>query len=217
MRTSPPIAYLRLRTATAPKLGQRAEGSITYVLLTDTNRQQLYLSLTGNDAGGYFSREIVPLAAIEACLAGHDALQPFPSKRLHSAFAIGRSSNNAPFLCAVMRHLGLLQAAHGKPFQHAISDDWAEWITAQLASPGEPYTPELPVTDKATKAATTAVDPDVAPTDLPKISRKARRQQAQADQRSKAGEVDPGGEAADRAETAEPADATEAGSDAPAE
>ena len=190
MSTSLPTTFLLLHSAVAPKLGLRSSGRIGYQLLTDTDRQHLYLALTDNDGGGYFSREIVPFAAVEACLDGHDASQPFPSKRLFLAFQ-GRSSNNAPFICAALRDLGLLQAAPGKPFQHAIADGWAGWIEAQLARPGEPYT--LPVADKA-KPAVAAVEPDPAPDVPPKVSRKDRKRQAQA---AKAGIVADGADASD--------------------
>ena len=176
MSTSLPTTFLLLHSAVAPKLGLRSAARIGYQLLTDTDRQHLYLALTDNDGGGYFSREIVPFAAVEACLDGHDACQPFPSKRLVASFQ-GRSSNNAPFLCAALRDLGLLLAAPGKPFQHAVADGWAGWIEAQLARPGEPFTP--PVADKA-KPAVAVVEPDPAPAGLPKISRKDRKRQAQA-------------------------------------
>ena len=190
MSTPLPTTFLRLHSAVTPKLGLRSAGRIGYQLLTDTDRQHLYLALTDNDGGGYFSREIVPFAAVEACLDGHDACQPFPSKRLFTAFH-GRSSNNAPFICAALRDLGLLQAAPGKPFQHAVADDWASWIEAQLARPGEPYTP--PVADKA-KPVVAAVEPDPAPDVLPKISRKDRKRQAQA---AKAGTLIDGADASD--------------------
>ena len=179
MSTSLPTTFLLLHSAVAPKLGLRSAGRIGYQLLTDTDRQHLYLALTDNDGGGYFSREIVPFAAVEACLDGHDACQPFPSKRLVASFQ-GRSSNNAPFLCAALRDLGLLLAAPGKPFQHAVADGWAGRIEAQLARPGEPFTP--PVADKAkpAKPVLAVVEPDPAPAGLPKISRKDRKRQAQA-------------------------------------
>ena len=195
MSTSLPTTFLRLHSAVAPKLGLRSAGRIGYQLLTDTDRQHLYLALTDNDGGGYFSREIVPFAAVQTCLDGHDPCQPFPSKRLFASFQ-GRSSNNAPFLCAALRDLGLLQAAPGKPFQHAVADDWAGWITTQLARPGEPYTPVQPVAEKA-KPVVAAVEPDPAPEVLPKISRKDRKRQAQA---AKAGTVADGADGADASE-----------------
>ena len=50
MTTDTPT-YLKLKTADAQKLGRNG-GSISYMILTDTDRQQLFLSITGNDSGG---------------------------------------------------------------------------------------------------------------------------------------------------------------------
>ena len=70
--------YLKLKSAEAQKLGRNG-GSITYLILTDTDRQQLYVSIVANDSGGFFSSEIAPFEKIEACLPA-DRTQPFAAK-----------------------------------------------------------------------------------------------------------------------------------------
>lgn len=102
--------YWRLKLATANKLGKRAEGSIHYQILADIDRHDLFISITANDSGGYFSSEVVPLAKVQACLDKYEASTPFPSKALNDAF-VGLSSNNAGFLSAILRSEGVLNAA----------------------------------------------------------------------------------------------------------
>ena len=133
--------YVLLKQDHAPKLGPRSMGGISYVVLADESRQHLYLQITGNDGGGYWSREIVALADIERCLP-EKADEAFPAKRLASAFT-GRSSNNGGFLAAVLHHEGLLALAESKDQRaaHVRAGDWVAWSSAMLAIAVEPYGP----------------------------------------------------------------------------
>lgn len=144
-------SLLLLKQADASKTGQRAEGKIGYVVLADGPKSDLFIKLTRNDGGGYFSNETVPIDKIEACLAGTKPDAPFPSKVFAPAFA-GRSSNNAGFLAAVLRAEGLISASPEAVHQHKRAGDIATWKKAMLALPGKPYA------DPA-KAAEAAVDP----------------------------------------------------------
>ena len=141
MTTTPNSSYRLLKSDHSPKLGPRSTGGISYVVLADEARQHLYLQITGNDGGGYWSREIVALADIERCLP-EKVEEPFPAKRLASAFT-GRSSNNGGVLAAVLHHEGLLALADGKDQRaaHVRAGDWSAWTTAMLAMAGEPYGP----------------------------------------------------------------------------
>jgi hypothetical protein len=56
-----------LKDGTAPKLGAHAEGSINYNVLADNERKQVFIAITGNQSGGYFSKEHVDISKIEAC------------------------------------------------------------------------------------------------------------------------------------------------------
>jgi len=128
-------SFWRLKEGIAPKLGARAEGGIRFLVLADTARQHLFVAITGNESGGYFSRERVPFDKIEACLDTSQAGKPFPSKTFKEAF-VGRSSNNAGFMVAVLRSEGLLAAAPDAETQHVRSGDWAAWKKAMLAETG---------------------------------------------------------------------------------
>lgn len=138
MNTANP-SYLCVKTATASKTGQHAEGGIHYAVLKDSTSKEVFLTLTGNDGGGYFSREIIPFAKVEVCLSGTKAHQPLPAKTFRGAF-IGKSSNNAGFLVAALRHEGLLSTAPDASHLHVASGDWSAWQAEMLAQAGDPFT-----------------------------------------------------------------------------
>ena len=140
--------YLKLKAAQAQKLGRNG-GAITYLILTDTDRQQLYVTITGNAGGGYFSPEIARFDGIEASLPA-DRKQPFAAKALIPAF-VSRSANQPSFCAALLRAEGLTAAAEGKPHLHQVVGDWTVWKTALLALPAESY---VPPTQAATGTAT---------------------------------------------------------------
>ena len=125
-----------LKTGTAKKLGKQTEGGISYQILTDSERQEPMIKITGNFGGGYFSKETVPFQNVEACIDKHAQGQPFPSKLFQAAFT-GRSSNNAAFLAAILRTEGLLALAPDTEGRHIISSDWNEWKASLLAEPGQ--------------------------------------------------------------------------------
>jgi hypothetical protein len=129
-------SFLLLKTGAAKKLGKQAEGSINYRVLGDVDRKHLHLSITGNDGGGYFSKELVSFHKVEGCIAQREREKPFPSKPFKEVF-VGRSSNNAGFLAAILRTEGLLAAAPDLETQHVTSGDWEAWKKSLLVEPGE--------------------------------------------------------------------------------
>lgn len=132
--------YLKLKSSDAQKLGRNG-GSIRYLILTDTDRQLLYVSIIANDSGGYFSNEIASFDGIEACMPA-DHTQPFPAKALIPAF-ISRSANQPSFCAALLRAEGLTAAVPDKPHLHQVVGDWDDWKLAMLDLPGEPYVPPV--------------------------------------------------------------------------
>jgi hypothetical protein len=124
-----------LEAGTASKLGLRSTGSLGYQVLADHDRKNLFIALTQNDGGGYFSKERVSMLSIEACLAAHSAGAPFPSKALKGAYR-SRSSNNAGFLTATLRVLGLTAAAPNADSKHIVAGDWDAWRKKMIAEAG---------------------------------------------------------------------------------
>lgn len=149
-------AYLLLKAAVAPKVGKQAQGGLSYHILGDVDRSSLYVAITANEGGGYFSREIVPFIKVVACLNPSAPGNPFPSKQLRDAF-VGRSSNNAGFLAAILRNEKLLARAPDTETQHIVADDWMAWRTTMLAQTGRMIEIALPASD-ASPAADNAQD-----------------------------------------------------------
>lgn len=134
--------YLKLKSAEAQKLGRNG-GTIGYLILTDTDRRQLYVSIVANSSGGFFSNEIASFDRIEAYLPA-DRTQPFAAKALIPAF-VSRSANQPSFAAALIRAEGLTAAADGKPHLHlCVGKDWKDWKARMLALQGEePYVPPV--------------------------------------------------------------------------
>jgi hypothetical protein len=122
--------YITQKNATAAKLGKHADGTISYKVACDFERTALFLAITDNSSGGYFSREYVPVARIEELLANLDR-SDFPSKALKPAFT-GRSSNNAGFLAAILHAEGLLSRADSET-KHVCTGAWTKWKASVLA------------------------------------------------------------------------------------
>jgi len=143
-------SFWLLKDATAKKLGKRSEGTISYRLLADAERQHLIIAITGNANGGYFSRERVPFEKIHECLKRFSG-KAFPSKALREAF-FGRSSNNPGFLAAALSAESLI-AGDAVDGQNKAIGDWSAWEAAMLALPGAllqaDAAPALPEADDA--------------------------------------------------------------------
>jgi len=129
------VPYWLLKDSHCKKLGKRSEGRVKYQLLAGDDRATLYIRVTANESGGYFSKELVPFSEIEQCLEKCAKASSIPSKAFRDAF-VGRSTNNAGFLAAILREEGLLEAAQEEEFQHVLAADITAWKTAALAPRG---------------------------------------------------------------------------------
>lgn len=124
--------YVALKNAIASKLGKHADGAISYKVACDIGRTELFLTITDNSSGGYFSREYVSVARIEELFANLDQ-SSFPSKALKPVFT-GRSSNNAGFLAAILHAEGLFSRAADSETKHVSTGAWTKWKAFMLAS-----------------------------------------------------------------------------------
>lgn len=144
-----------LKIVQCPKLSAAAEGQITYHILRHPTDKALYIAIVGNEGGGYFSQEAVPLDKIEQCLQELQATgKPFPAIRLKSVF-VGKSANNPSFLAAALRHEQLLVASAESPKLHLPSPDLPEWRERIGRLPA--------LSQPAVASAATAADTEQAP------------------------------------------------------
>ena len=123
--------YLSLKSAKANKIGQRSQGFIEYRILTDQTLKQLYIIITGNDDGGYYSKEIVPFEKIEQSLEGIKPDIAIPSKLFKKAF-IGKSNNNHAFMAAILRNEKLIAPMNDAVRKHSIQPGWDRWKIEML-------------------------------------------------------------------------------------
>jgi hypothetical protein len=126
--TTTPTYYL-VRHGKAPKLGLQSVGQISYAVLLDDERAEPHLILTGNDGGGFFNKEPVPISALRECV--ETAPAKMNANAIKSAF-IGGSNNNAYFMVAVLCHEKLLKRAprEGAGRGQPVSDtaNWDKWV-----------------------------------------------------------------------------------------
>ncbi|MCO8250740.1 hypothetical protein [Comamonas thiooxydans] len=162
-----PQTFRLLKTDIAAKLSTRSEGGITYIVMADLGDwPDLHLAVTANEGGGLWSREAVALSTIEAIIDGF-ATQPFPTKALKEA-TVGRSANNAPFLLAVLKDLGLAQSSPDKHHHYVKAGDWSSFRNELLLQDGPEITyPEVTQNssdEEATNIPGNAADTSSAPT-----------------------------------------------------
>lgn len=142
MTTVPEQSSLQLLAEVqCPKLSASATGLLTYRVWRDaptldgTESPTLYVALSKNDGGGYFSLEQVPMPRIESCLLELQATgKGFPAIRLKTMFE-GKSANNPSFMAAVLRHEGILTGSPENPKLNLVTGDLAAWKDRLLLLP----------------------------------------------------------------------------------
>lgn len=132
--------YLEIKTGQAAK---STSGHITYKVLKDTASQALYFTITGNDGGGLYSKEVIPLQAIEQVVSQVETGQGVRAKLLMQAM-VGRSSNTPGFLLLALKQEGLLVPAGDASHLHVMAGDWKAWANDMLNQDGIAYEPPQP-------------------------------------------------------------------------
>lgn len=129
--------YCLLKSGTAKKISKQADGGVGYQVVSDVERQALFIRITSN-SGGYFSRELVSVEKITACLSQVAKGATFPTKQLRPTF-VGKSTCNAGFLLATLKDLGLVNPDPAIDGQYVATDDtgWIAWKKSMLAEVGE--------------------------------------------------------------------------------
>ena len=129
----PPSAYqILIENGEADKLSPKSTGKIYFELARYQVDGCNYLRIKGNEGGGLHSREWVSVEKVINTLstqAGH----PFKSSVLKTC-TIGKSSNNASFLAAILRssEIKLIQATEKNTFSHLLVDDFEKLSAALL-------------------------------------------------------------------------------------
>lgn len=108
----------------AKKLSPKTENYVFYEIVLHDEDNQLYIRMTGNEGGGLFSREAIPLVAlIDKFL--DQGTKPFKSTVVKNIFKSG-SVNNSGFMCGICRGLGLIIQSENSVFLHQLAPDFEQ-------------------------------------------------------------------------------------------
>ena len=166
--------YLSLKSSKTTKIGLRTEGYIHYRVLSDQDNR-LYFNITGNDDGGYYSKEIIPFDSVEELVKTIKPNVAISSSLFIPAF-VGRSNNNVAFLAAILRAEKLLSPMADAVKKHTVEAGWDRWQAEMLKNvpKAKPFEPEVVKIGKGKKSSKKSIvrtdgidiDSDIEPLDL---------------------------------------------------
>ncbi|MBG0760495.1 hypothetical protein BOO22_13815 [Vibrio cidicii] len=113
-----------VREGKAKKLSPKTENHVFYEIAIHDKENELYIRMSGNQGGGLHSKEWIPLKDITAVLDVQGD-KPFKSSVLKCVFS-GQSANNAGFMAACCRGLGLIIQSEKSVFLHVLAPDYEQ-------------------------------------------------------------------------------------------
>ncbi|WP_229611542.1 hypothetical protein [Vibrio parahaemolyticus] len=111
-----------VREGKAKKLSPKTENHVFYEITIHDEENELYIRMTGNQGSGLHSKEMIPLKDITAVLDVQGD-KPFKSSVMKCVFS-GQSANNAGFMAACCRGLGLIIQSEKSVFLHVLAPDY---------------------------------------------------------------------------------------------
>ncbi|MFG0386020.1 hypothetical protein [Vibrio sp. GLN_5] len=111
-----------VRKGKAKKLSPKTENHVFYEIAIHDEDNELYIRMSGNEGGGLHSKEWIPLKDITAVLDVQGD-KPFKSSVMKCVFS-GQSANNAGFMAACCRGLGLIIQSDKSVFLHVLAPDY---------------------------------------------------------------------------------------------
>ncbi|HFQ5109687.1 TPA: hypothetical protein ACGUT0_003276 [Vibrio vulnificus] len=113
-----------VREGKAKKLSPKTENHVFYEIAIHDEENELYIRMSGNEGGGLHSKEWIPLKDIIAVLDVQGD-KPFKSSVMKCVFS-GQSANNAGFMAACCRGLGLIIQSDKSVFLHVLAPDYEQ-------------------------------------------------------------------------------------------
>lgn len=113
-----------VREGKAKKLSPKTENHVFYEIAIHGEENELYIRMSGNEGGGLHSKEWIPLKDITAVLDVQGD-KPFKSSVMKCVFS-GQSANNAGFMAACCRGLGLIIQSDKSVFLHVLAPDYKQ-------------------------------------------------------------------------------------------
>ncbi len=108
----------------AKKLSPKTENHLFYEIAIHQGEKEPYIRISGNQGGGLYCRSWIPLKDITAVLDVQGD-KPFKSSVLKCVFS-GQSANNAGFMAACCRGLGLIIQSEKSVFLHVLAPDYEQ-------------------------------------------------------------------------------------------
>ncbi|HBC3954762.1 TPA: hypothetical protein KD883_003727 [Vibrio parahaemolyticus] len=115
----------------AKKLSPKTENHLFYEIAIHQGEKELYIRISGNQGGGLYCRSWIPLKDITAVLDVQGD-KPFKSSVMKCVFS-GQSANNAGFMAACCRGLGLIIQSEKSVFLHVLAPDYEQRRDAILS------------------------------------------------------------------------------------
>ena len=113
-----------VREGKAKKLSPKTENHVFYQIALHDEENELHIRMSGNEGGGLHSKEWIPLKDITAVLDVQGD-KPFKSSVMKCVFS-GQSANNAGFMAACCRGLGLIIQSDKSVFLHVLAPDYEQ-------------------------------------------------------------------------------------------
>ncbi|MCG6238971.1 hypothetical protein [Vibrio diabolicus] len=113
-----------VREDKAKKLSPKTENHVFYQIALHDEENELHIRMSGNEGGGLHSKEWIPLKDITAVLDVQGD-KPFKSSVMKCVFS-GQSANNAGFMAACCRGLGLIIQSEKSVFLHVLAPDYEQ-------------------------------------------------------------------------------------------
>lgn len=122
-----------IKEGSAPKVNPHAIGELNYDLGKDSDNQ-IYLRITKNSSGGYFSKEWLGINAIKDTLKDYIGTDKAFSSSAFKPLFKNSSANNSGFLAAALRQEGILVSNKENSFHHKMGVDLETWLKNILST-----------------------------------------------------------------------------------
>lgn len=130
---SSPATYFRLRQGKAAKLSPHAKGVVSYDVLIDAQRSDVFISIVDSQSSAYFSRQPIAVSDVESVVTSLRTDKPLSASSFRELYS-NKSVNNAGFLACALVGEGLLGRVPDKAHGLVNRENWEVWKDACLAS-----------------------------------------------------------------------------------
>lgn len=121
-----PVHYFRLRQGKAAKLSPHAKGEVTYDVLTDAQRSDVFISICSAASSAYFSSQPISVSAVESVVTSLPVDKAISANSFKHLY-VNRSVNNPGFLACALVGEALLGRVPDKAHGLVNLGNWGVW------------------------------------------------------------------------------------------